>query len=171
MGLRQSEIAGKVFAVADQAMTTAVADGPLNVSVVDLAALAVVPWLGDPGVQWAVRITDPAGPLRNNAIPKIPETFVATSEGSLLIGVRSDGLEPPAHTLKPLAEVILLAAAAGSRLELAAANLRADRHHLYVGVINAGGVWTIQRSSPAITRAALEAAVDRGRTVVGAVVQ
>jgi hypothetical protein len=171
MGFRKTDIAGRVFAVADSTLTTPVTGGPVNVKVVDLAALAVVPWFGDPGVQWAVRITDPSGPLKNNAIPKIPETFVGTADGSLLIGVPGEGVEPPAQTLRPLAEVIFLAAASGSKLELAAANPGVSQHHLYVGTIGDGGTWTIQRSTPAITRADLEAALDRGRSVVGPVVQ
>src|SRR5262245_33589052 len=107
MGFKKSEIAVKVFERLDAVPATPVAGGPLEVSIKNVAALGLVPWFCDVSVQWAFRITDPAGPLKKNALPKVANTFAAAVDGRLLVGVPGDGIEPATYTLKPLADAIV----------------------------------------------------------------
>src|SRR2546422_272917 len=67
--MKKTEIAGNVFRVVDALPLAAVEGGPLSVRVMDVPALALVPWFCEASVQWALRITDPAQPLARTFLP------------------------------------------------------------------------------------------------------
>jgi hypothetical protein len=178
--MKKSEIAAKVFDTLDPLPLADVADGPLSVSVADLAALSLVPWFCDASVQWALRLTLPGSPLKKTLLKKVNGSFVSEQNGAVLVGVPGDGIEPSIYTLTPLAEAVAKVITPGMTLELAAANVgmvkrdwevKAETNtthgnQRYVGSVSASGTWAIARSTPALTRAQLETAVACGRMVV-----
>jgi hypothetical protein len=180
MGFKKSEIAAKVLAVTDALPLAPLEGGGLQAHVTDLASLGMVPWFCDVSIQWTVRITSPGQPLTKKWIPKVANTFVLIDDGRFLVGVPGDGIEPSTYTLTPLGATIGQAATPGMTMELATANLgtvkrdldakadtrTTDGNQRYSGTVGADGVWTIERSSPAVSRGQLETAIDCGSRFV-----
>lgn len=178
--MKKTEIASKVFEAADPVPLADLAGGELVVPIADLAGLSLVPWYCDVSVQWALRIAMPGKALGKSLLEKVGNAFIsATEAGAVLVGVPGDGIEPSVDTLRPLAEAVANAAQPGMMPELAAANLgvvKRDRdaksesnaahgNQRYAGAVDADRRWVIRRSAPALTRAALDAALGCGRMV------
>ena len=95
LAIKKTEIAARVFEMADALPLEPLHGGALAVPVADLASLSLAPWFCDVSVQWAIRITDPNGPLKKNAVGKVPNSYPSVSaDGRVLIGIPGDGIEP-----------------------------------------------------------------------------
>lgn len=178
--MKKTDIAAKVFEAMDSRPLAEIDGGDVVVPVTELAGLSQVPWFCDASVQWAFRITAPGTALTKSLLKNVNDSFIsATEAGAVLIGVPGDGIEPSTFTLFPLAEAIAKAVRPGMTLELAAANLgvvkrdwevRAETrtthgNQRYVGTVDPHGRWAIGRSTPALTRTVLDAALGCGRMV------
>jgi hypothetical protein len=178
--MKKSEIAATVFDILKALPLADVADGPLTAPVAELAGLSLVPWFCDASVQWALRLTMPGSPLKKSLLKKVAGSFISEQNGAVVIGVPGDGIEPSTYTLIPLAEAVANVATPGMTLELGASNVgivkrdwevkaetnTAHGNQRYVGSLGAGGTWAIAQSTPALTRAQLQSAVECGRLVV-----
>jgi len=178
--MKKTEIAAKVFEAMDPVPLSEIHGGDLVVPVTDLAGLSLIPWFCDASVQWALRIALPGKVLNKSLLKKVNDSFIAAAEdGSVLVGIPGNGIEPSTFTLFPLADAVANVVQPGMSLELAAANLgvvkrdwdaRAETstthgNQRYVGAIDAQGRWAIGRSTPALTVAELDAALACGRMV------
>ncbi len=178
--MKKTEIATIVFELMDTVPLTDLGGEDLTVPIADIAGLSLLPWFCDVSVQWAFRLAIPGTPFKKSPLKKVIGSYTTLSDdGTLLIGVPGDGIEPSLFVLSPLVDAIAEIAEPGMTLELAAANLgvvkrdwdaKAETDSIfgnqhYLGTFDGSGGWTITRSTPGLTATVLAAALDCGRMV------
>lgn len=173
--MKQSEIAPWVFEVLERTPPAELDGGPLSAPPSALADLSMVPWFCEGCIQWAIRATVPGRPFRKPPFSKVKGTHVAvTPDGALLVGIPGDGIDPSTWALFPLAEKVAGIVEPGMAVEFGAANLgvvkrdwevkaetkTSDGNHYYAGAVDGEGRWVIERTTPALDRVDLEAALS-----------
>jgi hypothetical protein len=151
---------------------TEIRDGPLQVKLASIASLSLIPWFCDCSVQYALVLDTggvklPLGPLRELEGPALAQVGSRTE-----LGIPGGGDRSAAELLRQT--LGLLDPPKGTQIELAAANtgylqrervVKAETDHIagnqrYAGTVLKRGLWSIERSHPALSAEQLSQALQ-----------